>query len=75
MLAWYGDRVLDVDVSTARRWGRLSGDLGHESADLIIAAPALDHDLTAVTRNVRGAKPAGVEVLSLLAASRKSADG
>ena len=39
------------------------------------AAPALDHDLTAVTRNVRGSKAAGVEVLNLLAASRKSADG
>ena len=60
VLAWYGDRVLDVDVPTARRWGRLSGDLGHESADLVIAATALEHGLTVVTRNVRHFEPAGV---------------
>ena len=33
-LALFADRVLPVDVATARRWGRLSADLGHESADL-----------------------------------------
>ncbi len=33
VLAWYGDRVLDVDVPTARRWGRLSGDLGRGGPD------------------------------------------
>ena len=62
VLTWYGDRVLGVDVPTARRWGRLSGDLGHESADLIIAATALEHGLTVVSRNTRHLEPAGVEV-------------
>ena len=64
VLAWYGDRVLDVDVPTARRWGRLSGELGHESADLIIAATALEHGLTVVTRNTRRFEPAGVKVFN-----------
>ena len=64
VLTWYGDRVLGVDVPTARRWGRLSGDLGHESADLIIAATALEHGLTVVTRNTRHFEPAGVEVFN-----------
>ena len=64
VLAWYGDRVLDLDVPTARRWGRLSGDLGHERADLIIAATALEHGLTVVTRNVRHFEPTGVPVFS-----------
>lgn len=64
VLAWYGDRVLDVDVPTARRWGRLSGDLGHERADLIIAATALEHGLTVVTRNVKHFEPTGVPVLN-----------
>ena len=63
-LGWYGDRVLGVDVPTARRWGRLSGDLGHESADLIIAATALEHGLTVVTRNIRHFEPAGVKVFN-----------
>ena len=59
----YGERVLAVDLSTARRWGRLSGALGHESADLLIAATALEHGLTVVTRNVRHFEPTGVPVL------------
>ncbi len=75
VLAWYGDRVLDVDVPTARRWGRLPGDLGHESADLIIAATALEHGLTVVTRNVRHFEPAGVKVLNPFVGSGESADG
>ena len=64
VLRSYGDRVLAVDVSTARRWGRLSGALGHDSVDLLIAATALEHGLTVVTRNVRHFEPAGVPVLN-----------
>ena len=75
VLAWYGDQVLDIDVPTTRRWGRLSGDLGHESADLIIAATALEHGLTVVTRNVRHFEPAGVKVLNPFVGSWKSTEG
>ena len=64
VLAWYGDRVLDVDVPTARRWGRLSGDLGHQRADLIIAATALEHGLTVVTRNIKHFEPTGVPLFN-----------
>jgi len=64
VLTWYGDRVLDIDVPTARRWGRLSGDLGNESADLIIAATALEHGLTVATRNTRHFEPAGIKVFN-----------
>ena len=59
----YGERILAVDLSAARRWGRLSGSLGHDSADLLIAATALEHGLTVVTRNVHHFEPAGVPVL------------
>ena len=64
VLAWYGDRILGVDVPTARRWGRLSGDLGHDRADLIIAATALEHGLTVVTRNLKHFEPTGVPVFN-----------
>ena len=64
VLALYGERILAVDLSTARRWGRLCGALGHEGADLLIAATALEHGLTVVTRNVRHFEPAGVPVLN-----------
>ena len=63
VLSLYGNRILPVDPSTARRWGRLSGDLGHEGTDLLIAATAIEHGLTVVTRNVGHFEPTGVPVL------------
>ena len=67
VLAWYGDRILPVNVLTGRRWGQLSATLdhaGHAGADLLIAATALEHGLTVVTRNVRPFEPTGVTVLN-----------
>jgi predicted nucleic acid-binding protein len=64
VLAWYGDRILAVDLATARRWGQLSATLGHNSADLLIAATALEHGLTVVTRNDTDFEPTGVSVLN-----------
>ena len=64
VLAWYTDRILLVDAATARRWGRLSATLGHDGADLLIAATALEHGLTVVTRNARHFEPAGVPTLN-----------
>ena len=63
VLGWYGDRILAIDAATARRWGQLSAALGNDSADLLIAATALEHGLTVVTRNVRHFEPTGVSVL------------
>ncbi len=64
VLAWYGDRILPIDTATARRRGQLSAALGHDGADLLIAATALEHGLTVVTRNVRHFEPAGVPALN-----------
>ena len=63
-LAWFADRVLPVDVATSRRWGRLSASIGNQNIDLLIAAAALEHGLTVVTRNVRHYEPTGVPVLN-----------
>ena len=38
LIALYAERILPVDLSAARRWGRLSAAMGHEGADLLIAA-------------------------------------
>ena len=62
IMAWFADRVIPIDAATARRWGRLSARLGHESADLLIAATALEHGLTVATGNVKHFEPAGVPV-------------
>lgn len=59
----HGDRILPIDTRIARRWGSLSARLGHDGADLLIAATALEHGLTVVTRNVRHFEPTGVAVL------------
>ena len=66
VLSLYGDRILTVDVATARRWGQLSAQIGHDGADLLIAATAIEHGLTMVTRNVRHFEPTGVAVLNPL---------
>jgi predicted nucleic acid-binding protein len=64
VLALYGERVLPFDLQTARRWGTLSAALGNASADLMIAATALEHGLTVVTRNASDFEPTGVPVLN-----------
>ena len=59
----YGERILAFDLQAARRWGVLSAAIGNESADLMIAAIALEHGLMVVTRNVSDFDPTGVPVL------------
>jgi len=60
----YEDRILPLTVDIARRWGQLSGELGHNSADLLIAATALEHNLTIVTRNTRHFEPTKVPLIN-----------
>jgi predicted nucleic acid-binding protein len=60
----YGDRILPVDTQTARRWGSLSARIGNDGADLLIAATALEHGLTVVTRNIRHFEPTGVALIN-----------
>ena len=69
VLALYADRILPFDLRSARRWGTLSAALGNESADLLIAATAVEHGLTVVTRNVSDFEPTGVRVLDPFAAT------
>jgi predicted nucleic acid-binding protein len=72
VLLLYGERILPVDLDAARRWGLLSAEIGNESADLLIAATALEHGLTVVTRNVSDFEPTGVAVLNPFDSARLS---
>lgn len=63
VLTTYAERIVPFDLGAARRWGRLSAALGHDGADLMIAATALEHGLTVVTRNRRHFEPTGVPTL------------
>ena len=64
ILLRYEQRILPLSVSIARRWGQLSGELGHTSADLMIAATALEHNLTVATRNTRHFEPTQVALIN-----------
>ncbi|MCP4697681.1 MAG: type II toxin-antitoxin system VapC family toxin [Gammaproteobacteria bacterium] len=64
ILAHYTDRILPLSTTIARRWGRLSAELGHAGADLMIAATALEYGLTIVTRNVHHFETTGVAVFN-----------
>ena len=56
----FGDRILEFGAEDARILERLSADIGHTGADLMIAATALHHGATVVTGNVEDFAPTGV---------------
>lgn len=68
LISQYGVRIIPVDASVARRWGRLSGELSRKGittlvGDGLIAATALVHGLKLATRNIADFKPFGVEIV------------
>ena len=59
----FQDRVLPVDMRVAERWGRLDGPGSIPTVDGLLAATALVHGHTLVTRNVRDVERTGVVYL------------
>lgn len=51
---WFEDRILPIDAGVADEWGHLLAKVGRSipAIDSLIAATALHHRLTIVTRNV-----------------------
>jgi predicted nucleic acid-binding protein len=64
VLRYYARRILAIDLSIARRWGRLADAHGRGGADLLIAATAIEHGLAVVTRNVRHFEGTGVSLVN-----------
>lgn len=54
--------ILPVTPAIAKLWGRLCVQTGNKGIDNLIAATALCHNLTVVTRNVKDFGPTGVRV-------------
>jgi predicted nucleic acid-binding protein len=72
LLTLYSERIVPFDLQVARRWGRLSAEIGNDSADLMIAATALEHGLTVVTRNVSDFAPTGVLAFNPFSSHRRT---
>jgi toxin FitB len=47
----FADRVLGINAATARMWGELSAQRPRPVIDTLLAATAMVHELTFVTRN------------------------
>ncbi len=60
--ALFADRILPFEAEDARIWGRLSAEIGHNGADLMIAASAIRHGATVVTGNGSDFRPTGVKL-------------
>ncbi len=64
VLSQFDGRILPVDLDVARQCARLHVPDPRSSRDAMIAATALVHAMTVVTRNVADFAPTGVPVLN-----------
>lgn len=64
IVAEHDDRILPVDRAVSEIWGRLSAGPSLPVIDTLLAAAALVHGLTLVSRNERAFEKTGVPVLN-----------
>jgi predicted nucleic acid-binding protein len=62
--AEFGDRVLPVDEKIADQWGRLGGRQPIPVLDAFLAATAITHDLSVVSRDMDGFRNTGARVIN-----------
>jgi predicted nucleic acid-binding protein len=60
----FADRILPVDERVADQWGRLGLRQPVPTLDAFLAATALVHDLTVVSRDEDGFRHTGVQVIN-----------
>jgi predicted nucleic acid-binding protein len=65
----YRDRILEFDLDSAQAWGVLMSSSPQHPVDKQIAAIALIHDMTLVTRNTNDFQGTGVRLLNPFIAS------
>lgn len=70
LIEQFGSRTLDLNIATVRRWAALMASVETKGRplpmiDSLIAATALDNDLTIVTRNEDDFAATGAKVLNL----------
>lgn len=64
VLPRFGGRVLPLDAAVAQRAAALHVPRPRPERDAFIAATALVHGMTVVTRNVKDYEPTGVEIIN-----------
>jgi predicted nucleic acid-binding protein len=64
LIANFGTRILPIDNRVADLWGRLNVPDPIPAVDGLLAATALVHGLTLVTRNVKDVATTGVTVFN-----------
>jgi hypothetical protein len=64
VLPTFGGRILPIDVGVARRCAKLHIPDPRPERDALIAATALIHGMTVVTRDVGDFEPTGVAILN-----------
>lgn len=60
----YAGRILVVDAAIAERWGQIDAARPTATEDALMAATAIVHDLTFVTRNVADVADTGARLLN-----------
>lgn len=60
----FRERVIDVSLAVAERWGRLQAIRSLPEVDALLAASVLEYDLTLVTRNEADFEGLGIRVLN-----------
>lgn len=70
LVARFDRRIINLDTRTLSQWGRLTGNLEKKGRllpiiDSLLAATALEYDLTIITRHTAGFKDTGVRVLNV----------
>lgn len=64
VLPAFSERILDIDITIAQRCAALHVPDRRSDRDALIAATAIVHGMTVVTRNVSDFLPTGVKVLN-----------
>ncbi len=60
----FGSRILPIDSAVAELWGELNVPDALPAVDGLLAATAIAHDYTLVTRNVRDVERSGCKLLN-----------
>jgi toxin FitB len=75
LVAGYGDRLIPITERIAQAWGRINVPDPLPVVDGLMAATALIHDWTLVTRNVNDVKSTGVRVLNPFSGRSEAGQG